>query len=192
MGESAVFLDRDGTINIDYGYVSKAEQVELFPQTGEALSFLKNQLGLKLIVISNQSGIARGMMTHEDVALVNKRIDELLKVYNVKIDDYFYCPYHPEFDNSELCKCRKPSPLMIYKAAEKHKINIKTSYLIGDMISDIECGKSAGVKKNIFVKTSKHKEYDKLVKRNDIVCDYIAENLPEAVNFIKRDLEGGN
>src|SRR4030067_2782006 len=152
MASYAVFLDRDGTINEDPGYLGEPDKVKLFPDTGEALSILKNKLNFKLIVISNQSGIARGLITKGNVKAVNRKVNELLSNYNVKIDAFYYCPYHPEFNTEEECSCRKPSPEMVLKAADDLKIYLSKSFLIGDAVSDIECGINAGVK-TILVRT---------------------------------------
>ncbi len=95
MNNAAVFLDRDGTLNEDPGYLGDPEKVILFPDTGKALSLLKNELKFKLVVISNQSGVARGLITSGDVEKINKKINFLLQSYNVSIDAFYYCPYHP-------------------------------------------------------------------------------------------------
>ena len=100
---AAVFLDRDGTINEDPGYLGEPEKVKLLPGVGKALSYLKNVLHFRLIVISNQSGIARGLITKENVEKVNNRINEILLQDNVSIDAFYFCPFHPDFNNSEDC-----------------------------------------------------------------------------------------
>ena len=97
----AVFLDRDGTLNDDPGYLGNPDKVKLFPDTGKALSILKNKLNFRLIVISNQSGIVRKLITKENVEAVNKRINELLADHDVRIDAFYYCPFHPEFNSEE-------------------------------------------------------------------------------------------
>ncbi len=100
MPNHAVFLDRDGTLNEDPGYISDPEKVVLFPDTGDALALLK-KYGFLLIVISNQSGIARGLMTSKDVDAVNDKINNLLSEYKIKIDAFYYCPAHPELQYAE-------------------------------------------------------------------------------------------
>ena len=115
MPQYAVFLDRDGTINEDPGYLGDPAKVKLFPGTGEALSLLKSKLNFKLIVVSNQSGIARGLISEKEVDAVNSRINELLKAENTAIDAFYYCPHHPDFSSREAAECRKPSPAMILK-----------------------------------------------------------------------------
>ena len=139
----AIFLDRDGTINIDTGYIGDPNLVELFSDVPLGVKKLKDEFGFLIIVISNQSGITRGMITFEDVDKINLEINNQLSLIDTKIDDFFYCPYHPEFDTEEKCKCRKPSPQMVLDASSKYNIDLEQSFFIGDKISDIECGINA-------------------------------------------------
>lgn len=189
MPQYAVFLDRDGTLNEDPGYLGDPEKVRLFPGTGRALSLLKNKLNLKLIVISNQSGIARGLITDKDVIAVNDRINELLKCDNVSIDAFYYCPYHPEFSSNEEVKCRKPSPLMIYRASGELKLELKGSYLIGDTPADILCGINAGLK-TVLVRTGYGMESISILQKQNIFPSFVAENIHDACKFILEDFTG--
>lgn len=189
MVRHAVFLDRDGTLNDDPGYLGDPDKVKLFPETGEALSILKNQLNFKLIVISNQSGIVRGLIKREDVEAVNNRINELLLSSKVKIDAFYYCPFHPEFSNEEECACRKPSPKMVLEAAEDFNINLSRSYFIGDAVSDIECGINAGIK-TILVKTGYGTDSFSTLQKLNKIPTFVANNILEAVNFIQKDFSG--
>jgi D,D-heptose 1,7-bisphosphate phosphatase len=188
MHSCAVFLDRDGTLNNDPGYLGNPDKVELFPGTGKALAHLK-KLNFKLIVISNQSGIARGIITQENVESVNKKINELLVTDNISIDAFYYCPFHPDFNSEEDCSCRKPSPKMILEAAKDFNLDLKKSYFIGDNISDYECGINAGVK-TILVKTGYGEESISILQKQNKFPSFVAENLMDAVNFIQRDFNG--
>jgi D-glycero-D-manno-heptose 1,7-bisphosphate phosphatase len=186
MGVFAVFLDRDGTLNEDPGYLGDPNIVKLLPGTGEALSLLKNELGFKLIVVSNQSGISRGLISTDMVNAVNNRINELLKVYNVAIDAFYYCPYHPEFSSEEESSCRKPSPQMVFQAAKDFSIDLKGSYFVGDSASDVECGINAGVK-TILVKTGYGMDsFSVLIKQNNFPT-FVAQNILEVSSIIKKD-----
>lgn len=185
----AIFLDRDGTINEDPGYLGNPEQVVLLPTVGEALYTLKNQLNFLLIVVSNQSGVARGLITEEDVRHVNHRINELLSAYNVNIDEFYYCTTHPEFNSEDECLCRKPSPKMILDAAKKFDIDISKSYLIGDNVSDIECAYNVGCK-SILVKTGYGLESINVLQKQNKFPSFVAENLMDATNFIIKDISG--
>ena len=99
MTNHAVFLDRDGTLNEDPGYIGDPAKVKLYPDVGEALAHLKNVMRFKLIVVSNQSGIGRGLITKNDVESVNNQVNKLLSNFNVSIDGFYYCPYHPDFNS---------------------------------------------------------------------------------------------
>lgn len=136
----AVFLDRDGTINVDYGYVYKPEDLTLLPGVVEALQLLQKDRYL-LIVITNQSGVGRGYFTVEDVNQFNKLLQQTLKDQGVAITDFFTCAHAPE----ERCNCRKPSPLMVNEAIRKYDIDPSQSYMLGDKQSDVECGRNANL-----------------------------------------------
>jgi histidinol-phosphate phosphatase family protein len=185
----AVFLDRDGTINEDPGYLGNPEQVILFPSVGDSLAKLKNEFDFLLIVVSNQSGVVRGLISNDDVEKVNNKINQLLIPYGVQIDDFFYCIAHPDFSSEEECRCRKPSPQMIFDAANKYSIDLKASYLIGDSKSDIEAAKNAGCK-SILIKTGYGKvSFNALLSENNLP-NFVAENFKSACNFIINDISG--
>jgi D-glycero-D-manno-heptose 1,7-bisphosphate phosphatase len=186
MSNHAVFLDRDGTLNEDPGYISDPEKVVLFPETGSALAILK-KYGFLLIVISNQSGIARGMMTSEDVDSVNQKINSLLSKHKVKIDAFYYCPAHPDYSSEEECECRKPSTKLVLEAAKEFNVDVEKSYFIGDSVSDIQCGKNAGVK-TILVRTGKGEESFSILQKENNFPTFVANNLLSACTFILGDI----
>ena len=186
MPNLAVFLDRDGTLNEDPGYINDPEKVVLFPETGDALALLK-KYGFLLIVISNQSGIARGLMTSKDVESVNDKINNLLSEYKVKIDAFYFCPAHPDYSNEEDCECRKPSPKLIFEATKEFNIDLKKSYFIGDSVADIRCGKNAGIK-TILVRTGKGEESFSILQKENNFPTFIANNLINACTFIVGDI----
>ena len=187
MPSYAIFLDRDGTLNEDPGYLGNPNQVKLLPGVGSTLSFLKNELGFKLIVISNQSGIARGLLTKEMVESVNKKINELLAEFNVIIDAFYFCHSHPDFNNEGECSCRKPSPEMVLQAAKDHNIDLKGSYFVGDAVSDVECGINAGLK-TILVMTGYGEESFSNLKKQNKFPTFVAQNITEVSSIIKKDL----
>ena len=145
---AAVFLDRDGVINVDHGYVSTWEQFEFLPGVPEALRELQDA-GYLLIVVSNQSGIGRGYYSEADVASLNQAIAQHLEsTVGVTLSGFYHCPHHPTEAEGEFrrqCDCRKPAPGMIRRAVLDHGIDVKTSLLVGDKDSDIEAGRAAGV-----------------------------------------------
>ena len=135
----AVFIDKDGTLVHDVPYNVDPRQVRLIAGAGAALRNMKNA-GYKLIVISNQSGIARGLFEEKDLFPVNRCIQSLLAEYDVSIDAFYYCPHGP----AEGCQCRKPMPGMILRAARNYGVDLQTSWMIGDILNDVEAGNRAG------------------------------------------------
>jgi D-glycero-D-manno-heptose 1,7-bisphosphate phosphatase len=135
----AVFLDRDGTVIHDADYPKDPEQVRLLPGAAEALAELKRH-GFRLIVISNQSGIGRGIVTPQQAEAVHRRVAAVLAEHGVELDAAYYCPHAPE----ERCSCRKPEPGMIRQAVEQFGLDVLRCYLVGDKPSDIEAGRRAG------------------------------------------------
>ncbi len=191
MVNRAIFLDRDGTLNEDPhpGYLADPEKVVLFPKVGEVLFRLKNEFNYLLIVVSNQSGIGRGLLSTSEVDRVNSRINSLLERFNVSIDKFYYCPYHPDFNTEEECKCRKPSALMIMKAVEDFNIDLSKSFLIGDSVSDIECGNNAGIE-TILVLSGNGKESLSILQNENNIPRFVATNFEKAGNFIINELNG--
>jgi heptosyltransferase-2 len=161
----AVFLDRDGTINEDVGYLNSFDNLRIFPKVHENMQKLKHA-GFKLIGITNQSGIARKIATEEFVRQCNSYLQKTLNM-----DGFYYCPHHPD-DN---CPCRKPKPLLLRKARLEHRINLKKSYVIGDKSIDVMLAKAVGAR-GILVQTGHDKESEH--------ADFIAKDLSEAVNWI--------
>ena len=144
----AVFLDRDGTINIEKNYLHKIEDFEFIPGAPEAIKKLKDA-GFLVIVVSNQSGIARGYFDEQAVMLLHQHIQTLLKSYGTVIDAFYFCPHHPEEglgDYKVDCDCRKGNPGMLLQAAKEYDIDLQNSFMVGDKLADIEAGKRAGCK----------------------------------------------
>jgi D,D-heptose 1,7-bisphosphate phosphatase len=179
----AVFLDRDGTIIHDKHYLKDPENIELFDFTIKALRKLREN-GFMLFIITNQSGVARGAMSEEDVRKVNDRLLQILSKNKIDIADISYCPYYKDGKIDEYAKesnCRKPRTGMIDKAMDKFDIDKNYSYVIGDKITDAELGLNAGMTP-IMVKTG-HGERE-LRDYSDDIDFTVRENLLEAVNYI--------
>jgi D-glycero-D-manno-heptose 1,7-bisphosphate phosphatase len=167
--QKAIFLDRDGVLNHDkVDYVYTIEEFKIFDGVAEALRLLK-EAGYKLIVITNQSGIAKGIYTTK---AVYDCFDYLQTETGNHIDDMLFCPHHPKFDI--VCDCRKPGHKMILDAAQKHNIDLSKSYMIGDAQRDITAGNNAGV-------TTIHINNGKETAEN---ARFSAKNLLEATQFI--------
>ncbi|MFH1197343.1 MAG: HAD family hydrolase [bacterium] len=186
MPQYAVFIDRDGTINYDSGYLGNPDEVKLLDGVAESIAFLKEQFQFLVIVISNQSGVARKLISEDDVKAVNEKINSLLAEYNTKIDAFYYCPYHPDFSPVEKAICRKPSPKMIFDAAKDWTIDLNHSYMIGDTLADVECGINAGVK-TILVKNNYETEEIISLKKQGKCPNFVASNIKEACRFIAED-----
>ncbi len=189
MKNRAVFLDRDGTLNEDPGYLGNPEDLILFPDTGPSLSLLKNKNHFLLIVISNQSGIARGLISDADVVSVNNELNKKLSDFNVQIDAFYYCPFHPDFNSEDECACRKPSPKMIIDAASDFNIDLSKSYMVGDSELDILAGINAGVK-TVLVNRGYGTESFSILKNGNNFPSFVANNLSEACKFIINDSNG--
>jgi len=184
---AAIFLDRDGTINEDVNFLSSPEQIVLIENSAEAIKEA-NELGLKVIVFTNQSGIARGYFTEEDLHRIHKRLDELLAEKGAKVDAYYYCPHHPTEGNGEYkveCECRKPKDGMLRRASREQNIDLKKSFVIGDRCVDIQAGKTAGAT-TILVLTGYGKEEYEKCKSENLEPDFVAENLEEAIEIVKK------
>lgn len=149
MRNKAVFIDRDGTIARDVPYCSRPEDFELFPGVSGAIQKL-NRSGYKVVVITNQSGIARGYFTEQTLSEIHARMISLLAGQDAQIDAVYYCPHHPD----DKCDCRKPQPSMILKAAKDLDIDLSASYMIGDTEMDCEMAVRAGCRGAVKIAAS--------------------------------------
>lgn len=177
--EKVVFLDRDGTISKDSpNHIKSWDEVHFFPNSKQAIKLL-NDNGFNIIIITNQSVIARGMVTVEELDNIhNKMIDEL-EEYGCKIHKIYYCPHHPD----DGCGCRKPQPGLLIKAAQENDIDTSKCYMVGDRIMDVEAGKKVNCK-TIFIKSN----YGMDELKNSIKKpDYIARDLLDASKWIIKD-----
>ena len=181
--EKAVFLDRDGTIIEDTGYPCEIVKIKFLPGVGEAIN-LVNRSGFRVIVVANQSGVARGYFTEETVEKVNNYIQESLAKQGAFIDKFYYCPHHIEGDIEKYakeCYCRKPNPGMIEEATRDFGIDTKDSFLIGDKMSDIEAGRRAGCR-TILLRDKRLTD----AGGETFPSDHIAADLYEAAEWLTR------
>ncbi len=191
MPQPTIFLDRDGTINFDPGYLNNPDAVRLIEGAGAALKLLKDA-GYLLLVISNQSGIARGLITDEQVGRVNFRINELLEQFSsVTIDHFFYCPHHELFGNEGECDCRKPGTGMIEQARTRYEIDIKDSFLIGDSVADVLAGHNAGIN-TILVGTGNGSEHISVLQDKNKLPNFTCLNLYESAKLILKIKSGAS
>ncbi|BEV73305.1 MULTISPECIES: D-glycero-beta-D-manno-heptose 1,7-bisphosphate 7-phosphatase [unclassified Paludibacterium] len=180
VGQKAVFLDRDGTINIEKEYLYKFEDWEWIPGAIDAIGLL-NRLGYLVIVVTNQAGVARGYYNEADILNLHARVDEELARAGAKIDAFYYCPHHPQFGLDRACSCRKPDTGMLLAAQQSFNIALHRSWIVGDKQSDIAAGMKCGVSP-ILVQTG----YG--LRESAAVSPEIplAENLLSAVHYIAK------
>jgi phosphoheptose isomerase len=170
-----VLLDRDGTIIVEKHYLSSVEEIELLPGAGEGLRLLQDA-GFGLIVVTNQSGIARGKLTPATLGIIHAELERRLAASGVKIDAFYYCPHVPE----DHCDCRKPKPLLAERAASDFNFDPRRSFVIGDKPCDIDLGKNFGAR-TILVRTGYGREYEAA----GISVDFVADDLVQAARYIQ-------
>lgn len=175
--KKAFFLDRDGTLNVDHNFVHTAEEWTWCSGALDALRWMKDH-DFKIIVVTNQSGIARERYTEDDVQRLHRWVDEQLAKKNLVIDDWFYAPYHPDFDDSEQFDPadRKPGTGMFEKAAAKHDIDLTSSYMAGDKITDLKPAITLGMTP-LFIRSRHEPKQDKnwLNRHKIFAFDHIGE-----------------
>jgi D-glycero-D-manno-heptose 1,7-bisphosphate phosphatase len=169
----AVFLDRDGTIVEDRGYIKDPSEIIFYPESFSALNMLQEHF--LLFIITNQSGISKGLTTEGEVQKVNDYVIEILRKEGIAIYDVFSCPHKTE-DN---CSCKKPKPYFINKAAETYNLNLEESFILGDHPSDVLCGLNAGVKP-IYLLTGHGIKHRHELKEEVKICS----NILEAASYI--------
>jgi D,D-heptose 1,7-bisphosphate phosphatase len=182
--KKAVFLDRDGTLNVDVGYLHQLEDLELFPWTGDALRLLK-RAGYLLVVVTNQSGIAHGLIAPEFVPACHAEMRRRLAPAGADLDALYFCNHHPRGSIAELavdCRCRKPRPGMVDDAVRDLQIDTSQSWVIGDKWLDVNLGHAVGAR-SILVRTGWGVEEERRRPEGQQV-DAICDNLIHAVSVI--------
>src|SRR5512145_1749179 len=185
----AVFLDREGTLNEEVGYLDSAGKLQMIPEAFEAVRRI-NESGMKAVVVTNQAGVAKGLFSEKFVRDVNDRIQGLFIEYGAQIDRFYYCPHHPSEGVDpyrKICDCRKPEPGLLQQAAQDLDIDLARSYMIGDHLRDVETARRVGAK-GILVTTGHGADQ---LKTSGITAanqpDYVAKNILEAVDWILKD-----
>ena len=188
MESKAIFFDRDDTIIEDTGYINNPDQVKLISGVAKSLLEFK-EMGFKLIVITNQSGVARGILTEKALGEIHERLNVLLSEKGVVLDAIYYCPFHPDGIVPQYRKeseDRKPNPGMIMTAATEHNIDLSQSWAIGNSARDIDAGRRAGCKTILIEKKSRTSPLLFLRKDEEAMPDFRAVNMKEAENIVKR------
>ncbi len=190
MSKIAVFIDRDGTVSEEVGYVNHISRFRLLPNTADAIKLL-NDAGVMAILATNQAGVARGYFEEAMIIKVHEKLGEELSKSGAKFDAVYYCPHHPSVGKPPYrmdCDCRKPKPGMITRAQREHGIDLTVSYMIGDKISDVEFGKKLGLKSVMVLTGYGIGEYEHQRQNWKVTPDFIAEDLLAAVKWILDDI----
>ena len=178
-----IFFDRDGTLNLDPGYISSVSKFNLYKDVIDALKLLSMN-NFKFFLITNQSGIGRGLITLKELEKIHKKFDLLLMDNNLKFENKYFCPHLP----SDKCKCRKPEVEMFLKASNEYNFNISESVVIGDSDKDIMVAKKIGAL-SILVKTGEGSLAFEKLQKLKIKPDFVGENLYQCALFLTRGLK---
>lgn len=182
VARAAVFVDRDGVLTREDEWVLRVDQVELLPGAAEGVRTL-NDAGIPVIVVTNQSAIARGWLDEAGLAAIHARLAELLAAHGAHVDGIYHCPHHPTEGASELrrtCECRKPAPGLLLRAAREHTIDLTASWMVGDAARDIEAARAVGVHTALVLSGKGRMERARIAPEPEIV----AARLDEAVTRI--------
>jgi len=179
----ALFLDRDGVLIEERHYLADADDVELIRAAAPAVA-RANRLGIPVVVVTNQSGVARGLFPESRVAEVHARLSQLLGLHDAHVDRFYYCPHHPTEGTGRYrahCSCRKPAPGMLLRAAAELDLDLGRSYLVGDKVSDLEAGAAAGCR-TILVRTGHGRRQVLPLSPATLNLAYVAGTLAEAID----------
>lgn len=185
--DKVIFLDRDGTINEEVNYLHKPEDLQILPGVPEAIKLLRDG-GFKILVVTNQAGVARGYYSCRDVDALHEYLNQQLKKSGAWIDRFYYCPHHPVHGIGEYkraCHCRKPETGMFEQAGQEYDVDKEHSYMIGDKLLDVEAGNRYGVH-GILVGTGYGRQIhqEQLEKQEDVIYDVYQETLMDAARYI--------
>lgn len=181
-GKRAIFLDRDGTLNEEVGYICELAQFRLYDFAAEAVRLI-NEAGWLAIVVTNQSGIARGLLTEESLAQVHERMKSELAQGGAYVDAIYHCPHHPELGAPPYlleCDCRKPKPGLLNRAAEEFELDLSACVAVGDRLRDVETAQAVGGR-GVLVLTGFGRE--RMESESGVQPDHVATNLLEAVRW---------
>jgi D-glycero-D-manno-heptose 1,7-bisphosphate phosphatase len=187
-GSPGVFLDRDGTIIRDVGYLRRPEQIEILPRVPEALRLLREH-GFKIVIVTNQSGIARGFFSENDLVEIHQALKRKLAEHDVALDGIYYCPHHPTEGLGPYrtsCDCRKPNDALAKQAARELKVDLSRSYVVGDKPTDIELAVRIGAK-GIQIRDG----VSKFSGREKSLAFLVVEDLWQAAEWICKDVQRG-
>jgi D-glycero-D-manno-heptose 1,7-bisphosphate phosphatase len=185
MLDRCVFLDRDGTINEEVNYLSHPDQLRLIAGAAEAIKRF-NQAGLKVVIITNQAGVARGYFSENTLQQIHLELERMLRAQDAHIDAIYYCPHHPTAGIGVYkidCNCRKPKPGLLERAARELNLYPRRSFIVGDKPADLQAGDAMGCR-TILVRTGYGLESEKELAGGEFQPDHIADDLLEAARWI--------
>jgi heptosyltransferase-2 len=177
-----IFLDRDGTLNEDPGYLKSASELRLLPGVGAALAHLK-AAGARLVVVTNQSGVGRGFFSLKDLEAVHARLEGLLEESDAAVDAIYFCPHHPD----DGCHCRKPATGMVDRAVAELQVDLRKAYVVGDHASDIQLAKAAGAKSVLVTSGRVDQQALTMLRDAGALPDMVAPSMAEAAECILHD-----
>jgi D-glycero-D-manno-heptose 1,7-bisphosphate phosphatase len=184
---NVVFLDRDGVVNRDsLLYVTSWSEFEFLPRSLEAIRDLTHA-GFTVFVITNQSALARRMITLPELENLHRRMQQAVAAAGGRITEIFFCPHHPDDD----CSCRKPKPGLISRAAGKYPMDLSAAVMVGDSTKDIECARNAGCGRAVLVRTGNGRQAETELAARQIAPDFVAEDLYDAARWIIGTKDGG-
>ncbi len=179
----AIFIDRDGTINVDHGYVYEINRFQFIDGVINACHTLK-RMGFKQVLITNQSGIARGKFSEKQFIFLTKWMNWFLAHYGVEFDRIYYCPHHPEAiikKYCQVCYCRKPQPGMLLHALHELNIDISSSYIVGDKLEDIQAGRAVGIGTTVLVRSGQS-----LTEKGKELAHWVLNSFADLPDAIKK------
>lgn len=192
MTRRAIFMDRDGTVCDEVGYVNHVERLRLLPRSAAAVR-LANEAGFQTVVLTNQAGVARGYFREAMVDQVHERLREMLAASGARLDGVYFCPHHPTEGPDpyrKVCDCRKPKPGMLHRARDEMGIDLSRSYMIGDSVRDIEAAKNAGAIPVLVLTGYGRGEWEHQRERWTVEPAHVADDLLDAVEWILKAEKG--
>lgn len=193
MKRPGLFVDRDGTINEEVDFLTNPDHLHILPGSVDALRAAM-QMGFRIVVTTNQSGVARGLLTEQRLLDIHASLRHMLASNGVTLDAIYYCPHHPDFGEPPYrldCDCRKPKPGMILQAARDLDIDLSRSFVVGDRMIDIQAGNALAIP-SILVLSGYGQAEMELCRRNGVPVSHVAADLHEAVEHIRQTVHASN
>lgn len=183
MSQPAAFIDRDGTINVNVHHLHRVEDLQLIPGTAQAITKL-NTAGYVVIIITNQSAIARGLLTEPGLTQIHTELKRQLAQQNATINAIYHCPHHPDHGEKVICNCRKPKPHMLQQAAADHNLDLTQSVMIGDSLTDLQAGWNAECQSALVATGYGEETWNKADDQTRDQISYYGQDLNDVANWM--------